>query len=480
MTSIQLPPLQFEDGGFRVSIITGGSGPNATNSSEANPVAEPESTSQYAIKAQELDARPQTEHDLKTPTQANPQPERTPPPKIERKPVRKAVPATPPQQPQPEPEPESKTPESISRINSQYQLAPTRYQQPDQINIQLDAYPEYDDETTAELEAVPFKIESEYKPAQRLSDATEGSYVNDMPQRKAPSPPPANVPSHPIELLQRAFAESLEEVTQGGAEKPKLREVDAKARRERLLEQGKEDEPHDARWRYRPGQTQHEVLKLISQISFGVYLLLNGMANDNAQVVSILQGHIDEVDEYLEVTLEDVAQASTDLDERVDYLKLPMSNMKVFEEMLGDRNYRAEILEGNEKIEQVLARMSVVMKQWENDIDAGLHGATAFMDWLNTLKDGQWRRERPDLEEIFDAMKGNADGWLNAFDEMNSRTQDMNSVTIKLMTLVAEMEKKAGEISRKTWVSKSTIDCIPIANIVSQQFLLSHLPRLAV
>lgn len=80
------------------------------------------------------------------------------------------------------------------------------------------------------------------------------------------------------------------------------------------------------------------------------------------------------------------------------------------------------------------------------------------MDWLNTLKNGQWRHERPDLEEIFDAMKGNADGWLNAFDEMNSRTQDMNSVIIKLMTLVAELEKKAGEISRKTWVSKTILN----------------------
>lgn len=457
MTSIQLPPLQFEDGGFRVSIITGGSGANGPSSSEAKSVVEPEPTPQPEIKAQELEAKPETEQELKTPTQANPEPNRestrTPPPKIERKPVRKSVPTSEPEEPQPEPEPESKSPESVSRINSQYQLAPTRYQQPDQINIQLEAYSESDNEAGSELEAVPFKIESDVKPVRPVSEATEGSYVNDMPERKAPSPPPANVPSHPIESLQQAFAESLEEVTKGGAEKPKLREIDAKARRERLLEQGKEDEPHDARWRYRPGQTQHEVLKLISQISFGVYLLLNGMANDNTQVVSILQGHIDEVDEYLEVTLEDIGQAATDLNERVDYLKLPMSNMKVFEGLLEDRDYRAEILEGNEKIEQVLARMNVVMKQWDNDVDAGLHGATAFMDWLNTLKNGQWRHERPDLEEIFDAMKGNADGWLNAFDEMNSRTQEMNSVIIKLMTLVAEMEKKAGEISRKTWVS---------------------------
>jgi hypothetical protein len=253
--------------------------------------------------------------------------------------------------------------------------------------------------------------------------------------------------------MQLAFAESLEEVTNGGTEKPRLRDLGAAARRERLLAQDKDDLPFDAVWRYRPGQKQHEVLKLISQITFGVYLLLNGMANDSSQVINILQGHIDEVDEFLEVTLEDFAQASTDLRERIDYLKLPMSNMKVFEEMLEDRNYRAEILEGNEKIDQVLARMNAVLKQWDDDIDAGLEGSAAFQKWLDTVKDGPWRYDQPELTEIFDAMEGNAEGWLNAFNEMNAKTQAVSNLMVSLVSIVAEMEKKAGEISRKTWVS---------------------------
>lgn len=268
-------------------------------------------------------------------------------------------------------------------------------------------------------------------------------------------PPSSNIPIHPVPLMQEAFAESLDEVTNGGPiGKPNLRELDAKGRREKFLEQDRDDEPFDAKWRYRGGQSQHEVYKLVSQIIFGVYLLLNGMANDNAQVVTILQGHIDEVDDFLEVTLEDFAQAFKDLNGRIAHLKLPMANMKVFDELLEDRTFRAEILEGNQKIEHILARTNVAMKQWDDDIDAGLRSSTAFAEWLAELKDGAWRKERPELADIYDAMKGNAEGWLNAFDDLNNQAQELNGLIIKLMTIVAEMEKRAGEVSRRTWVSR--------------------------
>jgi hypothetical protein len=54
-------------------------------------------------------------------------------------------------------------------------------------------------------------------------------------------------------------------------------------------------------------------------------------------------------------------------------------------------------------------------------------------------------------------MKGNADGWLNTFDDLNNQAQDLNGLVIKLMTIVAEMEKTAGEVSRRTWVSQLSL-----------------------
>lgn len=284
-----------------------------------------------------------------------------------------------------------------------------------------------------------------------------------------------SIPTHPVPSMQEAFVESLREVSSGGPSgKTPLRELDAKARRERLLEQPADAEPYDLPWRYRPGQEQHEVYKLIAQITFGVYLLLNSKAADENQVVNILQEHINEVDEFLEVLLEDFAQASKDLTERIAHLQLPMTNRRAFEEMLEDRNFRIQILAGNERIEHILARTNAAMKQWDDDIDAGLRSSEAFMDWLNEQSDAKWRRESPDLGKIFNAMRGNADGWLNAFDELNNRAQDINGLIIKLMTIVAEMEKTAGEVSRKTWVRhfKGVQKCK--ANISRPPFNRSH------
>ncbi|VUC35831.1 unnamed protein product [Clonostachys rosea] len=266
---------------------------------------------------------------------------------------------------------------------------------------------------------------------------------------QAPDDPP--IPEHPIQSMQNAFAESLLESTRGGPSKPKLREFDAGQRHEHLMEQEKEDPPQGTLWRYRPGQQQHEILKLVSQIAFGVYLLLNGMANDNNQVINILQGHIDEVDEFLEVTLEDLSHSITDLKSRIDHLKLPLANIKVFEEMLENRSYRVELLEGNEKLEHIIARSSVMIKQWDDDVDAGLQCTTSFTEWLNSLKESIWQNDSEDIVDIFHAMRGNGDGWLNAFDEMNTRVQDINNLVAELSGLTAEMEKKAGEVSRKTW-----------------------------
>lgn len=263
--------------------------------------------------------------------------------------------------------------------------------------------------------------------------------------------------------MQGAFAESLLEVTDGKpAAKPKIRYGDARARREELISQERDDELHSASWRYRAGQQQHELHKLMAQISFGVYLLLNGMANSTSQVVNILQGHIDEVDEFLEVAMEDLQEASTDLQERIDYLRLPMENMDVFEKLLEDRSFRLQIVEGNEKIEHIIARTNLLLGQYDQDVQQGLTSAREFALYLAQQEDGPWRRDRPDVVDIYDAMRGNTEGWFNAFADMQARGQEVNTLVMRISQIVAEISSKAGEVSRKTWVS----------------FLFSHFPLL--
>ncbi|KAI1271794.1 hypothetical protein F5Y07DRAFT_329263 [Xylaria sp. FL0933] len=261
----------------------------------------------------------------------------------------------------------------------------------------------------------------------------------------------ANVPIHPIPAMQPAFSESLLEATNGGADKkPKLRFGDAKQRRARLLDSPKGAALYADTWRYRPGQKHHELWKLLAQVSFGVYLLLNGIANSNEQVVDILQHHIDEVDEFLETTLEDVKIAIEDVKERIDYLKLPMENMQTFEEMLEDRDFRLQIVTGNEKIEHIIERTTLSLEAIFKDADEGLKAVKEFAVWLSNQKDKPWRQQRPEFGDIYDAMKGNAQGWYHALIDIQDGASSLDTVLISLSQIVAEMDQKAGEVSRRT------------------------------
>lgn len=277
--------------------------------------------------------------------------------------------------------------------------------------------------------------------------------AEEEPQSPAASSRP-NIPLHPIASMQDAFAESLDEATRGSLEqKPKLKTLDAKARREKLLDEDKSEGPPNRLWRFRPGQKCHELRKLMAQISFGVYLLIKGMANSNAQVLSILQGHIDEVDEFLEAAMEDVRLATQDLNERLDFLKLPMENMEIFEQMLENRKFRLQIVEGNVKIEHILSRTSTAHTQTIRDISEGLRAAKQFSQYLVDNEKGQWRQDRSDVVDVFDAMKGNTEGWYNAFSSLESQSTLLSGLCVRLSTMIVEIDKRAGEVSRRTRVS---------------------------
>lgn len=300
------------------------------------------------------------------------------------------------------------------------------------------------------------------EPSESADDHLEVPPRASMRLRKKPpgdeSKVKPNAPAHPIPSMQAAFAESLMEVTtRQSAEKPKLRELDAKGRHDALVNQAKNAEPLTMAWRYRSDQKEHELVKLMAQISFGVYLLINGMANSNVRVVDILQGHIDEVDEFLEVAIEDFEYTSKDVQARIDHLRLPTENIEVFGKMLEDRSFRAEIVEGNETIEHVLARTDMALKQYESDIDKGLKSTQQFAVYLAEQNNGSWRKDRPDVVEIHEAMKGNTDGWFNAFKDLQAQGKKLNAQITQLASMVAAMNKKAGEVSRRTWVSDSAI-----------------------
>jgi hypothetical protein len=268
------------------------------------------------------------------------------------------------------------------------------------------------------------------------------------------------VPVHPIASMQAPFAESLYEAMRYATmppdpayAKPQLRAAgpDAKTRYDALLSEDSDAPPAGALWRYRPAQAHHELWRLEAQVAFGMHLLLRGVANDNAQVVAILQGHIDEIDEFLETALDDLSQGIHDLSERIGFMRLPMDNMAVFEGLLEKREFRIQITDGNEKIEHVLSRARRMLAQFDDDITHGLRATREFSAHLARERDGDWMVERIEVLPIYEAMRGNADGWMNAFGELGAKAAELDDLIKRLSGIVVFISAKAGEVSRKTW-----------------------------
>jgi hypothetical protein len=261
----------------------------------------------------------------------------------------------------------------------------------------------------------------------------------------------AQVPTHPISSMQGAFAESMLEAS--GASTPSIPKNtirNASERRKHLLDQDISEPTHAARWQSKPGLRYHELWKLMAQISFGIYLLLNGIAKDDEQVMNILQGHVDEVDEFLEMTLEDFDLAQQDVDERLKFLKLPLENIAIFDAMLEDRSFRLQIVNGNERIEHVITRTAAAMNDALKDVQQGLDACKEFTIYLaEEQEDPIWKGERPDMQKVFDAMKGNVEGWYKAYVSLQTKGNHLGVALVQLGSIVAEMDRRAGEVSRR-------------------------------
>ncbi|KAF4629862.1 hypothetical protein G7Y89_g8282 [Cudoniella acicularis] len=256
------------------------------------------------------------------------------------------------------------------------------------------------------------------------------------------------VPTHPIPSMQGAFAESMLEVAGGHNSIPRNTIGNAAARRKHLLDQDIDEETHAARWRKKSGQQYHQFWKLMAQISFGIYLLLNGIAKDEEQVMNILQSHVDEVDEFLETTLEDFDLAQEDIEGRLKFLKLPLENIHIFDAMLEDRNFRYQIVNGNERIEHIITRTAAAMNDALKDVQQGLDACKEFTIYLaEEQEDALWKEERPDMQKVFDAMKGNVEGWYKAYVSLQTKGNHLAAALVQLGSIVAEMDRRAGEFS---------------------------------
>lgn len=255
-------------------------------------------------------------------------------------------------------------------------------------------------------------------------------------------------PAHPVQSMQAAFEESILESTEDAESTESSTKPDAESRRQKLLEQKYYDDSWTTRWKQKPGAQYHPLLKLMAQIVFGMHLLQQQQAKSDAEVVKILQTHVDEVDSFLEKTSEDFDLAIKDVEERVRFLKLPMTHLDVFDIMLDDKKFRTQLIDGNDKIEKIIDRSAKAMNAALLDVRRGKQATEELKVYLSQVRRG-WPRDNRDLAAIYGAMRGNEEGWMKCLRDLKMKGNKLSEALVQLGTTIGEMSKLAAAASRR-------------------------------
>ncbi|RAL07565.1 uncharacterized protein BO97DRAFT_473554 [Aspergillus homomorphus CBS 101889] len=273
---------------------------------------------------------------------------------------------------------------------------------------------------------------------------------------------------HPIPQLQGPFEESIAEARD--ATRCETVELDAQTRRRDLLETSKYERLCGRKWRQRVDERYHPLWKLTAQMSFGVHLLVGGLAKSDAEVLKILQSHVDEVDGFLGRTADDFSIIRLDVRTRIQYLSLPLENLDVFDEMLGDRSFRLSITDYNERIEHAIGRFTVAVQDALKDIQKGREAIGSL--WKYLLQSANENDPLPaKMVAIYNAMLSNAEGWHGAFSELQRKGVALQHALVPLGLAVTEMQRRVGVASRKSAVSiKISHNAQPVRRLLKGVF----------
>ena len=205
---------------------------------------------------------------------------------------------------------------------------------------------------------------------------------------------------------------------------------------------------HEADPRYR----YHPFWKLVSQMVFGVHLLAKRLAKSETQVMQILQGHVDEMDGFLQRTTEDFLIIHLDVRTRIQYLSLPLGNLEVFDQMLEDRNFRLSLVTYNDLIEHAIERFTLAITDAVKDLRKCRDAMSAFWHYLHDL-DRECCFETDSLSAFYQTMMENTEGWLTVISKLRRRGAALHKALGQLSFAVTEMQRRVGVASRKDVVS---------------------------
>jgi len=87
------------------------------------------------------------------------------------------------------------------------------------------------------------------------------------------------------------------------------------------------------------------------------------------------------------------------------------------------------------------------------DVQQGLDATREFSIYLTQGgEQSNLQKDRPHIKDVYDAMKGNSEGWFKAYISLQTKGHHLGAAMVQLGSIVAEIDRRAGEVSRKTRV----------------------------
>jgi hypothetical protein len=267
-------------------------------------------------------------------------------------------------------------------------------------------------------------------------------------------------PIHPLPSMQAPFEESMLDATgeTGFVAFPNPNKT-IDTRQQLLCRDFEADEltwnfTYNCHWRNNSKGKFHPLAKTITQIVFGVHLLHQHLEKSVADVADILLKHVNELDSFLQRANEDIEGSLKDMLFRRKCLKVPMEHVNEFDRLLDDRNYRAQLLDGNITIERTIGRMSAMLNDYLIDMST-FRDANMDLDmYLHNIGDA-WADANDDVGRIYSAMRGNTGGWAQFLQSLVAKAEKLGVVLVQVSSYCNEIEKRCGAASRRSLVRNS-------------------------
>jgi hypothetical protein len=300
--------------------------------------------------------------------------------------------------------------------------------------------PAYNDESDEEdLEAILFDdVEADHVETDGESEGSD-TYVDPAP------------PAHPMFSMQGPFEESIEDAERQielGRNPYEPLHLTADDRQQRLLEGGSYNDTYNAKWKEVAGSRYHPVVKIIAQIAFGVHLLHRRTAESNDEVIRILQRHIDEVDELIRRSEEDITMAIEDIRKRITHLRLPLEHKDMFQNMLEQRHYRHSVLKGNEAIDRIVKRTSILLSDIMVDVRRGLESTQDTLKYFKKIGK-TWPIGATDSIGLYEAMLDNTKGWILYFEKLVEMGAELGEQLVELRDCLRRISSAAAAASKR-------------------------------